>query len=125
MLHWKNFRDEIIRLVDSVFLQTKTPDDLVARLKSKFGSDSFWEKAATAKVKDGVWKPKKVKGSRLRRKKKGGSRVGTMDRKVSATKVDAKKEPVRSEPQTPTSPRTTQTPTSPGMKDRISQWEKK
>merc|ERR1711879_198143 len=100
-----------IRFADFIFAQTKTPDEFSKKLKGKMASDSFWDSAASAKVKDGVWKPKKLKGSRLRRKKKG-SRIGTLEKRATVT---PKKDGTESGP---TSPRSA----SP-MKDRISQWE--
>ena len=121
MLHWNSFRDEIIRFVDYIFAQTKTPEEFSSKLQNKMATDSFWDTAANAKMKDGVWKPKKVKaGSRIRRKKKG-SRISTLERRntPSAGKIETPKKDTESKApkeQQVVSPRNR-------MKDRISQWE--
>merc|ERR1712137_68996 len=126
MLHWNSFRDEIVRFVDSILQQTKTPEEFSQKLTKKMAADSFWESAANAKMKDGVWKPKKVKGgSRLRRKKKG-SRIAEKKGSRLADKKEKETPPVKSEPRANPSPRkvapAAERATSP-IKDRISKWE--
>jgi len=143
MLHWKSFRDEVIRFIDYILIQTKTPEEHTKLLRKQLQLDSFWNAAAQSEIKkSGTWNPKKPKGgSRIgsRRKKKEANpkmdkRASSFEpynsRKVEIPKKkekEIKKEPIKEEPKKKEDrkpiPSTNERKSN--MKDRISQWEHK
>jgi len=133
MTHWKNYREEIQRFINHIFKQTKTPDEVIQPFRELTAQDSFWNRAASSKIKHGTWNAKKLKREKKigNSRKKKGSRIG-LGRAASESKVDDKAatpttaslvSPRRAESPAPASSATPAGMTSPRMKERIAKWE--